>query len=326
MYLLTKVVLAVMLGFIASAIVGFILVPLLKRMKIGQRISTYMDFAHRNKEGTPTMGGLIFIISTILVMAFLLITKKVTFNNDLKIVLFVFVSYAIIGFLDDYLSIKKGKNEGLTVIQKFFLQLLVSLVFFYLYMKNGGKTSLIVTTLGIHIEMKWLYGIFILFILIGSSNAVNLTDGLDGLAAGLSTIAFIAFSLISLRVGYTDMGMFTLVLMGSLVGFLIYNAYPAKVFMGDTGSLALGAVMGTIAIITHREITLLIVALVFVLETLSVIIQVFWYKTFHKRLFLMTPIHHHFQKLGWSEVEIVRSFWVVGFVLAMAGIIFGVWI
>lgn len=326
MYLLTKVVLAVMLGFVTSAVVGLIMVPLLKRMKVGQRISTYMDFAHRSKDGTPTMGGLIFILSTILVMAVLLITKKVAFNNDLKIVLFVFVSYAFIGFLDDFLSIKRGKNEGLTVAQKFVLQLIVALVFFYLYMKNGGKTSLIVTTLGIHIEMKWLYGVFILFILIGSSNAVNLTDGLDGLAAGLSGIAFVAFSLISLMVGYTDMGIFTLVLTGALLGFLIYNGYPAKVFMGDTGSLALGAVMGTIAIITHREITLLIVAFVFVIETLSVIIQVFWYKTFRKRIFLMTPIHHHFQKLGWTEVEIVRMFWVFGFILAMAGIIFGVWI
>ena len=326
MYLLTKVVLAVMLGFISSALVGLIMVPLLKRMKIGQRISTYMDFAHRSKEGTPTMGGLIFIISTIVVMLFLLFTGRVSFNSDLKIVLFVFVSYAIIGFLDDYLSVKRGENEGLSVISKFFLQLGVALVFFYLYMKNGGKTSLIVTTLGIHIEMKWLYGIFILFILVGSSNAVNLTDGLDGLAAGLSAIAFIAFSLISLMVGYTDMGIFTLVLTGALLGFLVYNGFPAKVFMGDTGSLALGAVMGTIAIVTHREITLLIVALVFVIETLSVIVQTFWMLTFKKKIFLMTPLHHHFQKLGWSEVEIVRTFWVFGFILAMAGIVFGVWI
>ena len=326
MYLLTKVVLAVMLGFIVSALLGLIIVPILKNFKIGQRISTYMDFAHRTKQGTPTMGGLIFIIATILVMAFLLLTNKVEFTNELKIVMFVFVSYAIIGFLDDFLSIKRGKNEGLTVTQKLLLQLFVALVFFYLYIKNGGQTSLIVSTLGINIEMKWLYGLFILFILVGSSNAVNLTDGLDGLAAGLSGIAFIAFSLISLMVGYTDMGIFTLVLTGALLGFLIYNGHPAKVFMGDTGSLSLGAVMGTVAIITHREITLFIVAFVFVLETLSVIIQVFWYKTFKKRIFLMTPIHHHFEKLGWPETEIVRAFWVVGFLLAMAGIIFGVWI
>ena len=326
MYLLTKVVLAIMLGFITSTLVGLVMVPLLKRMKVGQRISSYMSFAHRSKEGTPTMGGLIFIISTIIVMVILLLTGKVSSNSDLMIVFFVFISYAIIGFVDDYLSIKRGKNEGLGVIQKFFLQLIIALVVFYLYMQNGGSTSLIVSTLGINIQMKWLYGIFILFILVGSSNAVNLTDGLDGLAAGLSAIAFIAFSLISLMVGYTDMGIFTLVLTGSLLGFLVYNGFPAKVFMGDTGSLALGAVMGTIAIITHREITLLIVAFVFVIETLSVIIQTFSCLTFKKRIFLMTPLHHHFQKLGWKEVDIVRTFWVFGFILAMAGIVFGVWI
>lgn len=326
MYILTKVVLAIMLGFITSTVLGLVMVPLLKKLKIGQRISDYVNLRHHQKEGTPTMGGLIFIISTVLVILFLLITNKIDFTYDLKIVFFVFVSYAIIGFLDDYLSIKKGKNEGLTVTQKLFLQLIVALVFFYLYIKNGGQTSLIISTLGINIEMKWLYGLFILFILVGSSNAVNLTDGLDGLAAGLSAIAFIAFSLISLMVGYTDMGIFMLVLTGALMGFLIYNGHPAKVFMGDTGSLALGAVMGTVAIITHREITLFIVAFVFVFETLTVILQVFWVKTFKKRLFLMTPIHHHFEKLGWPEVEIVRLFWVFGFILAMAGIIFGVWI
>ena len=326
MYILTKVVLAIMLGFITSAVLGLILVPLFKRFKVGQRISQYVNMRHQQKAGTPTMGGLIFIISTVLVITFLLVTDKIDFTYDLKIVFFVFVSYAFIGFLDDYLSIKKGKNEGLTVTQKLFMQLIVALVFFYLYIKNGGQTSLIVSTLGIHIEMKWLYGLFILFILVGSSNAVNLTDGLDGLAAGLSAIAFLAFSLVSLMVGYTDMGIFTLVLTGALMGFLIYNGHPAKVFMGDTGSLALGAVMGTVAIITHREITLFIVAFVFVFETLSVIIQVFWYKTFKKRIFLMTPIHHHFEKLGWQEVEIVRLFWAIGLILAMAGIIFGVWI
>ena len=326
MYILTKVVLAIMLGFITSTLLGLVLVPLLKRLKIGQRISEYVDLRHHKKAGTPTMGGLIFIISTVLVILILLATDKIDFTYDLKIGFFVFVSYAFIGFLDDYLSIRRGKNEGLTVTQKLFLQLLVALVFFYLYIKNGGQTSLIISTLGIHVEMKWLYGLFILFILIGSSNAVNLTDGLDGLASGLSAIAFIAFSLISLTVGYTDMGIFTLVLTGALMGFLVYNGHPAKVFMGDTGSLALGAVMGTIAIITHREITLFIVAFVFVFETLSVILQVFWVKTFKKRLFLMTPLHHHFEKLGWREPDIVRTFWVFGFILAMAGIIFGVWI
>ncbi len=324
MYLLTKVVLAVMLGFVSSALFGLIIIPVFKHFHIGQRINTYVS--HRTKEGTPTMGGLIFIVSTLLVTIFLLLTHRIEFSNELKMVMFVFVSYAFIGFLDDYLSIKRKTNEGLTVIQKLLLQLVIAIIFFYLYMNNNGQTTLEIATLGIRIEMKWLYGLFILLILVGSSNAVNLTDGLDGLAAGLSGIAMIAFSLISLTVGYTDMGIFTLILTGSLVGFLVYNGFPAKIFMGDTGSLALGAVMGAIAIITHRELTLFIVAFVFVLETLSVILQVFWYKTFKKRIFLMTPIHHHFEKLGWHEIEIVRFFWVFGFIFAMAGIIFGVWI
>lgn len=195
-----------------------------------------------------------------------------------------------------------------------------------MYISNGGQTALIVSTLGIHIEMGWLYGIFLLFVLVGSSNAVNLTDGLDGLAGGLSAIAFIAFSLISLVVGYEEIGIFTFVLTGAVMGFLIYNTYPAKVFMGDTGSLALGAVMGAVAIITHREVTLLVVASVFVIETLSVILQVIWVRLFHKKLFLMTPLHHHFEKLGWKESDIVKLFWVVGLILTMAGIFFGVWL
>ena len=321
MYLLTKSILAVMLGFISAVVLGFILIPLLKKMHAGQRISSYVGERHHLKEGTPTFGGLIFILPTLLVVLTLLITGKIEFSMDLRIVLFAFI-----GFVDDFLSLKRGKNEGLTTIQKLLMQLVVALIVFYLYIKNGGQTSLVVSTLGINIEMKWLYGIFILFILVGSSNAVNLTDGLDGLAGGLSAISFIAFSLISLMVGYEDMGVFALVLTGALIGFLFYNAHPARVFMGDTGSLCLGAVMGIIAILTHREITLLIVALVFVIETLSVILQVIWVKCFNKRLFLMTPIHHHFEKLGMNEIDIVRMFWLVGLILAMAGIIFVVWI
>ena len=326
MYLLTKSILAGMLGFISSIILGFIMIPILRRLHMGQKISSYVGDRHRAKEGTPTFGGLIFIIPTLLVTGVLLLTHKMDLTEDLKMVLFVFITHAFIGFLDDYLSHKKGKNEGLTTLQKLFMQLFVALIVFYLYIKNGGQTSLVVSTLGINIEMKWLYGIFILLILVGSSNAVNLTDGLDGLAGGLSAISFVAFSLISLMVGYSDMGIFSLILTGAILGFVFYNAHPAKVFMGDTGSLALGAVMGMIAILTHREITLLIVALVFVIETLSVILQVIWVKCFNRRLFLMTPIHHHFEKLGMPEVDIVRMFWLFGLILAMAGIIFGVWL
>jgi phospho-N-acetylmuramoyl-pentapeptide-transferase len=193
-------------------------------------------------------------------------------------------------------------------------------------MKNGGQTALVVSTLGINIEMGWFYGLFLLFILVGSSNAVNLTDGLDGLAGGLSAIAFIAFSLISLMVGFEEIGIFTFILVGSLIGFLFFNTHPAKIFMGDTGSLALGAVMGAVAILTHREVTLLVVASVFVVETLSVILQVLWVYVFKRKLFLMTPLHHHFEKLGWEETDIVKLFWAVGLILTMAGVFFGVWL
>lgn len=326
MLLLTKAVFAIMLGFLTSAGLGLFLVPALRKLKIGQKISIFVGEAHRKKEGTPTMGGLIFIIPTILVTLALLITDKVSYTSNLGIVLLVFIGYACIGFLDDFLSIRKGDNEGLTVYQKLFMQVLIAIGFFYIYMRSGGQTSWVVGTLHIDIELGWLYGLAILFVLVGASNAVNLTDGLDGLAGGLSAIALIAYSLISLTVGFEEIGIFSLILVGSIFGFLIYNTYPAKIFMGDTGSLALGAAMGAIAILTHRELTLLVVAGIFIIETLSVIIQTVWVQVFKRKLFLMTPIHHHFEKLGWYEQDIVKLFWVLGLVLAMAGIIFGVWL
>ena len=326
MLLLTKAIFAIMIGFLASTILGLFMLPLLRKMRIGQKISIFVGDAHRKKEGTPTMGGLIFILPTVIATLGLIFLNKISYTANLGIVLLVFIGYACIGFLDDFLSVRKGDNEGLTTYQKLFMQVLIAIGFFYIYMRNGGQTAWVVGTLHIDLEFGWLYGLVILFILVGASNAVNLTDGLDGLAGGLSAIAFIAFSLISLSVGFEDIGIFELILVGSLMGFLIYNTHPAKVFMGDTGSLALGAVMGAIAILTHRELTLLVVASVFVVETLSVIIQTFWVQILHKKLFLMTPLHHHFEKLGWQETDIVKLFWVIGLVLSMAGIIFGVWV
>ena len=326
MLLLTKAVVAIMIGFLMSAGLGLILVPCLKKLRVGQKISIFVGETHRKKEGTPTMGGLIFILPTIIATIALVLMGKISYTSNLGIVLLVFLGYACIGFLDDFLSIRKGNNEGLTTYQKLFMQVLIAIGFFYIYMRSGGQTSWVVGTLHIDLEMGWLYGLFILFVLVGASNAVNITDGLDGLAGGLSAIAFIAFSLISLMVGFEDIGIFSLILVGSIVGFLIYNTYPAKIFMGDTGSLALGGVMGAIAILTHRELTLLVVASVFVIETLSVIIQTISVQLFHKKIFLMSPIHHHFEKLGWKETYIVKLFWVCGLILSMAGIIFGVWL
>ena len=324
--LLTKSIFSMMIGLLSAAGLGLFLVPYLKRKKVGQNISNYVGESHKKKEGTPTFGGLIFIIPTIITTFLLIVTNKIELTTNLLIVLFTFLSYGFIGFLDDYLSYKKHRNEGLTTVQKLILQLIVSIIFFVLYLKSGGELAFHSAFLGLYIDMGWFYGVFILFVLVGASNAVNLTDGLDGLAGGLSVVAFIAFSLVSLVVGYVELGLFTFVLTGALVGFLIYNMYPAKIFMGDTGSLSLGAVMASIAILTHRELTLLVVAGVFVIETLTVILQVIWMYLFHKKLFLMTPLHHHFEKLGWYEQDIVKLFLVVGLILAMAGIYYGVWL
>ncbi len=326
MLLLTKSIFAVMIGFLVAAFLGLIIVPILRKLHVGQRISSYVGITHKKKEGTPTMGGIIFILATCITMLGLILTHKVEYTSNLGIVLIVFIGHGLIGFLDDYLSIKKGNNEGLTVYQKLLLQVIIALVFFFIYMRDGGQTSFVVGTLHIDLEMGFIYGLFILLILVGSTNAVNLTDGLDGLAGGLSAIAFVAFALISLMVGYEDIGVFSLVLCGSIVGFLIYNSYPAKVFMGDTGSLALGGAMGAIAILTHRELTLIVVAGVFIVETLSVIIQTFSVQVLHRKVFLMTPLHHHFEKLGWKETDIVKTFWIFGLILAMEGIMFGVWL
>lgn len=330
MLTLTKSLFALMIGFILSTVFGYFLIPILKKIKAGQRINVYVE-NHQKKSGTPTMGGLIFIIPTIVTILILLFTKKIEFSVNLLIVLFVFISYSMIGFLDDYISIKKKRNEGLTQTQKLLLQFVVALVFYLLYsLYTDSKSVLEITALGIKWNLGWFYGVFILFLLVGSSNAVNLTDGLDGLAGGLSAISFLAFGLISWGSywiqGYQDMGIFCFVLVGSLIGFLVYNTNTAKVFMGDTGSLTLGATLATIAILTSHELSLAVIGGVFVIETLTVIIQVISVKFFHKRVFLMAPIHHHFERLGWRESDIVKLFWIVGLILALLALIYGVWL
>ena len=330
MLILAKSVLALMIGFLISAFLGLIMLPLLKRLKIGQKVSVYVEDYHKKKDGTPTMGGLMFILGTLLSVIILLLTGKIEVTSNLSIVLFVFIAYAAIGFIDDYLSIKRKSNIGLSTIQKLVLQFIVAAIFFFLFMRGGNEPILEIYTLNIKINMGIMYGLFILFILIGSSNAINITDGLDGLAGGLAAIAFLSFGLISWGatwiVGYQEIAIVCFIIVGSLLGFLIYNSHPARVFMGDTGSLALGATLATIAILTGHEITLLVVAGIFVIETLSVIFQNASVILFKKKMFLMSPLHHHFEKLGWEERDIVKLFWVFGFILGMAGIAFGVWI
>lgn len=330
MLMLTKSVLAMMIGFLLSTLTGLILIPLLKKLKAGQRISIYVRESHAKKAGTPTMGGLIFIIPTLITTLILFLLGKMEFSTNLIIVVFVMLAYAIVGFIDDYLIIKRKSNLGLTEIQKLFGQIIIAIVFFYLYMKSGADTLLWIDALGIKVDIGWLYGIMVLFFLVGFSNAVNITDGLDGLAGGLSVISFLVLGLVTWATswlsGYEDIALFCFILVGSLMGFLIFNTNPAKVFMGDTGSLALGGVMATVAILTRHELLLVVIAGVFVIETLTVILQIFWVKVLHRKLFLMTPLHHHFEKLGWEERDIVKLFWVIGLILGMAAITYGVWI
>ena len=329
MLILAKSILGLTLGFFISVVSGLFLIPVLRKFNMRQTISSFTAFRHASKNGTPTLGALIFIIPSLLVMLLLYIRGSLEITHSLLIIIFVFISYAGLGFVDDALKIKNKENDGLSIVQKLIIQVLIALIFFYIYMQGGGDTHLIITSLGINKDLKWFYGIFILFLLVGSSNAVNLTDGLDGLAGGLSLIAFLSFGIITWGTtwvnGYQEIAIFCFVLVGSLIGFLVYNSHPAKVFMGDTGSLCLGATLAAIAILTKHELSLALVGGVFVIETLSSIIQIFAIRKLGHKVFLMAPLHHHFEKLGWEETDIVKLFLIVGFMMGMAAIYYGVW-
>lgn len=330
MFILTKSTLALMIGFIISTLTGYFLIPLLKKLHVGQRISVFVGENHKKKNGVPTMGGLIFIIPTFITILIMYFTKKININSNLLIILFVFVSYAFLGFLDDFMKLKRKQNEGLTEIQKLFGQVIIAVIFFFIYMKSGSEPLLWFHAFNLKINIGWLYGFFILFMLVASSNAVNITDGLDGLAGGLSFIATLVLGVITWTtnwlIGYEDIAVFCFILAGSILGFLVYNAPVAKVFMGDTGSLALGGVLASIAILIRREITFSVIMGVFVIETLSVIIQVFSVLVFKKKVFLMTPLHHNFEKLGWKEQDIVKLFWIIGLILGTLALVYGAWL
>ena len=330
MLILAKSILGLMLGFVLALIAGFILIPLLKKLHIGQSVSHLINARHLKKDGTPTIGGLIFIIPTILIMLLLYFRKSVDLSPNLIILMFVFLSYGLLGFVDDFLKVRYHNNKGLPTLVKLALQTVIAIVFYIIFKNNGGESTLVITSLGLNINLGWAYGLFILLVLVGTTNAVNITDGLDGLAGGLSALAFMAYGVIAWGTtwlsGYQDIAIFSFVLVGSLIGFLFFNAYPAKVFMGDTGSLALGAALATIAILTRHEMSLILIGGVFVVETLSSLIQIIAIRKFHTKVFKKAPLHHHFEELGWAETDIVRVFWTAGFLISMIGIIYGVWL
>lgn len=330
MLILAKSVLGLMLGFVLSLVAAVILIPLLKKLHVGQSVSKLINERHLKKDGTPTIGGLIFIIPTILIMLILYLRGSIEFNSNLIILIFVFLAYGALGFIDDFLKVKYHNNNGLSIGVKFLLQTAIAVVFYIIYRNNGGDSNLVISSLGINVSLGWAFGLFILLVLVGTTNAVNISDGLDGLAGGLSVVAIMAYGVIAWGSkwisGYQEIAIFAFVLCGAILGFLVFNTHPAKVFMGDAGSLALGGALATIAILTKHELSLLLIGGVFVVETLSSAIQIIAIRKFHKKVFLKAPLHHHFEELGWEETDIVKLFWVVGLFLAMIGIIYGVWL
>ncbi|WP_436871661.1 phospho-N-acetylmuramoyl-pentapeptide-transferase [Mammaliicoccus sciuri] len=313
------------IAFLLTLILVPVLIPTLKKLKFGQSIREEGPKSHMKKTGTPTMGGLTFLLSTIVVT--IIASFYVEQVGPLILLLFVTLGFGLIGFIDDYIIVVKKNNQGLTSKQKFLAQIAIAVVFYIVSVilpNYEFETAINIPFTDWSLPLSVFYIIFIVFWQVGFSNAVNLTDGLDGLSTGLSIIAFGFYAALSFILDKPEIGLFCLVMLASLFGFLIYNKYPAKVFMGDTGSLALGGIFATISIMLNQEITLLLIGLVFVIETLSVMLQVTSFKLTGKRIFKMSPLHHHFELVGWSEWKIVLVFWSTGIVTGAIGLWIGV--
>lgn len=312
----SKVGIGLGLGFIFALILGPITIPILRRLKFGQNIRKEGPQSHLKKAGTPTMGGIIFILSTAIVM----LLMRFKFSDEAMIALYAFIAFGIIGFLDDILKIIKKDNEGLKSWQKMTLLLIFSgVIAWYGYTYLGS--SIIIPFFNKEVPLGLLYIPCVIFYYTGATNAVNLTDGLDGLAATVTVLILTFFGVVAFAMKQESIAVFSLVLAGGLLGFLKYNAYPARVFMGDTGSLALGGAVATIALVLELPLILPIVGGIYVIETISVILQVGSYKLRGKRLFKMAPIHHHFEQVGWCETKIVTVFAVITVILCFIGFI-----
>ena len=319
----TAIIFQIIAAFAIAAIIAPIFIPFLRRLKFGQSIRKEGPQSHQKKSGTPTMGGIIFISSIVLTVVVSVIFDYLTLNHDILMLLLTLLGYGLIGFVDDFLIVVRKNNDGLKPLQKVAGQLTLAAVFFYIFLLNEYSTSLSFFGL-FEIQLAALYGMFILFWMIGFTNAVNLTDGLDGLAGGASVIAFASFGMIGLAQGQMEIALFCFVVVGALLGFLVFNLNPAKVFMGDTGSLALGATLAAISILLKQELVLLVIGLVFVIETFSVILQVLYFKRTRKRIFKMAPIHHHFELSGWSEWKTVLVLWSIGLIGGILGLLIAI--
>ncbi len=302
---------ACLISFIITAILEPVLIPFLRRLKFGQTILEEGPSWHKNKQGIPTMGGVAFILAV--VVSSTLFVK----GNMGGAILLCGVLFGAIGFLDDYIKVTKKHNQGLTAKQKFSLQIIVSLLYaLYFYFKVGETYTLIPFT-GKFINLGIFYIPFVMLVLLATTNSSNLTDGVDGLATSIGSVVSLFFTVACLLLGNGDGSVISAGLTGALLGFLIYNAHPAKVFMGDTGSLFIGAIISATAISSHIELLIIISAFVFLFEALSVIIQVAVYKKTKKRVFKMAPVHHHFEMCGWRETKVVTVFSIITVILCV---------
>ena len=307
-------------SFILTVILAPIGIPMLRRLKFGQSIREEGPQSHMKKAGTPTMGGIIFLLSIIVTTVVCGLLLDV-FTTHTVVLLLVFIGFGIIGFLDDGIKVILKRNLGLTSLQKLIGQIVIAIAAFLLLRLGTFDTAITIPFTDWQLDLGMLYIAFLIFWLVGFSNAVNLTDGLDGLVAGTASIAFAAFGVIALFNEQADIALFAFAVTGALLGFLIFNANPAKVFMGDTGSLALGGALAMISVLVNQELLLLLIGLVFVIETLSVILQVGSFKLRKKRIFKMSPIHHHFELSGWSEWKVVLVFWSTGLIVALIAVV-----
>ena len=304
-------------SFVLAVLLGPLFIPLLRRLKFGQQIREEGPQSHQKKTGTPTMGGIIILVA--LTLAFLKFADK---GPEYWSLIVACLGFGLVGFLDDYIKIVFKRNLGLTAKQKLVGQLLFSIIFCIMLYNMDHSTALSFPGADWSLELDWGYYVLVVLMFFASSNAVNFTDGLDGLLSGTSAIAFGAFAIIAVEATQPQAAVFCAATVGAVLGFLVFNAHPAKIFMGDTGSLGLGGGIAAVAILTKTELLLLIIGGVFVIEMLSVIIQVVSFKTRNgKRIFKMSPIHHHYELSGWSEWRIVSTFWFVGLLLAGVGLI-----
>jgi phospho-N-acetylmuramoyl-pentapeptide-transferase len=303
-------------SFVLAVLFGPLFIPLLRKLKFGQQVRVDGPESHLKKTGTPTMGGIIILVA--LTLSFL---KFADNGPEYWALLTACLGFGLVGFLDDYIKIVFKRSLGLTAKQKLFGQLLFSAIFCYFLYRMDHSTIVGVPGTNWSIDLGWSYYLLVVIMFLGSTNAVNFTDGVDGLLSGTSALAFGAFAVIALEATQPQAAVFSAAVVGAVLGFLVYNAHPAKIFMGDTGSLGLGGGIAAVAILTKTELLLVVIGGVFVLEMLSVIIQVASFKTRGKRVFKMSPIHHHFELSGWSEWRVVTTFWFVGLLLAGAGLL-----